>query len=328
MKKEDKDLVKLAGAGGLLAVVGSGSKLNEDMAKYYLQKGKSNSKKFAEESKSISGKLKDLANKQKTAVIRGKGGEGSFHMSEISDTTKESIRKQFKPAKDAIKKLREYRKEVELQTGRKGLRGTPHEGSKRKIKTNLKEFKKVLNSRDLIAIDHSLSDPTADLAHELGHSMHVSGRNGSKVGKIAHKLKHRIDELDRKTMKSLGTNNSFKVGAGIGVTGGLLSGIKAGRDEKKGKKESVLNKLAPYAAPLAYKTPELVSEFEASRQGLKLLKKVGASKEYRKAARKTMGAAFGTYASALAAPLLAGYGARQVGKVIGRRTVSDDNNKK
>lgn len=333
MKNEDKDLVKLAGAGGLLAVVGSGSKLNEDAAKYYLQKGKSNSKKFAEESKSISGKLKDLANKQKTAVIRGKGGEGSFHMSEISDTTKESIRKQFKPAKDAIKKLREYRKEVELQTGKKGLRGTPHEGSKRKIKTNLKEFKKVLNSRDLIAIDHSLSDPTADLAHELGHSMHVSGRNGSKVGKIAHKLKHRIDELDRKTMKSLGTNNSFKVGAGIGtglgVTGGLLSGIKAGRDEKKGKKESVLNKLAPYAAPIAYKTPELVSEFEASRQGLKLLKKVGASKEYRKAARKTMGAAFGTYASALAAPLLAGYGARQAGKVIGRRTVkTDDNNKK
>lgn len=163
--------------------------------------------------------------------------------------------------------------------------------------------------------------------------MHVSGRNGSKVGKIAHKLKHRIDELDRKTMKSLGTNNSFKVGAGIGtglgVTGGLLSGIKAGRDEKKGKKESVLNKLAPFAAPLAYKTPELVSEFEASRQGLKLLKKVGASKEYRRAARKTMGAAFGTYASALAAPLLAGYGARQVGKVIGRRTVkTDDNNKK
>lgn len=123
MKNEDKDLVKLAGAGGLLAVVGSGSKLNEDAAKYYLQKGKSNSKKFAEESKSISGKLKDLANKQKTAVIRGKGGEGSFHLSEISDTTKESIRKQFKPAKDAIKKLREYRKEVELQTGKKGLRG-------------------------------------------------------------------------------------------------------------------------------------------------------------------------------------------------------------
>lgn len=40
MKKEDKDLVKLAGAGGLLAVVGSGSKLNEDAAKYYLQKEK------------------------------------------------------------------------------------------------------------------------------------------------------------------------------------------------------------------------------------------------------------------------------------------------
>ena len=333
MKNEDKDLVKLAAAGGLFLATGAGSRLNEDAAKYYLQKGKSNSKKFAEESKSISGKLIDLASKQKTAVIRApSGGDGSFYTSKINDTAKENIRKQFKPAKDAIKKLREYRKEVELQTVKKGLKGTPHEGTKRKIKTNLKEFKKVLNSKDLIAIDHSLSDPTADLAHELGHSMHKHGRGGSKIGKIAHKLKYKIDKLDRKTMKSLGTNNRFRVGTGIGtglgVTGGLLSGIKAGRDEKKGKKESVLNKLAPYAAPLAYKTPELVSEFEASRQGMKLLKKVGASKAYRKAARKTMGAAFGTYASALAAPLLAGYGARQAGKVIGRRTVSDDNSKK
>ena len=41
MKKEDKrDSAKLAAAGGLLAVVGSGSKLNEDAAKYYLQKEK------------------------------------------------------------------------------------------------------------------------------------------------------------------------------------------------------------------------------------------------------------------------------------------------
>lgn len=333
MKNEDKDLIKLAGAGGVLAAVGAGSKLNERAADYYLQEGKSNSKKFAGESKSISGKLKDLASKQKTAVIRGKSGEGSFYTSEISDTTKESIRRQFKPAKDAIKKLREYRKEVELQTGKKGLSGTPHEGSKRKIKTNLKEFKKVLNSKDLVAIDHSLADQTADLAHELGHSMHKHGRCGSRIGKIAHKLKYNIDKLDRKAMKPLGTDNRFKVstgiGTGLGITGGLLSGIKAGRDEKKGKKESALNKIAPYAAPIAYKTPELVSEFEASRQGLKLLKKVGASKEYRRAARKTMGAAFGTYASALAAPLLAGYGARQVGKVIGRRTVKDnDNNKK
>lgn len=110
------------------------------------------------------------------------------------------------------------------------------------------------------------------------------------------------------------------------LTSGLLSGIKAGRDEKKGKKESVLNKLAPYAVPLAYKSPTLVSEFEASRQGMKLLKQAGASKGYRKAAGKTLGAAFGTYASTLAAPLLAAYGARQVGKVVGRNTVR--NNKK
>lgn len=47
MKNEDKDLVKLAGAGGLLAAVGTGSKLNKEAAKYYIRKGRSNSEKFA-----------------------------------------------------------------------------------------------------------------------------------------------------------------------------------------------------------------------------------------------------------------------------------------
>ncbi len=332
MKNEDKDLVKLAGAGGLLAAVGTGSKLNKEAAKYYIRKGRSNSEKFAGETKALSDKLKDLANRQKTAVIKGVDGEGSFHMVDVNDKLKDTIRNQIKPGKKVIKSLRDYRKEVEEKTGRKGIKGTPYDGAKKVVKRKLKEFKKILNAKDLIAIDHSLSDPTADLAHELGHSMHNHGRGGSKIGKIAHNLKYKVDKLDKKVMKSFNATNKYRtgvgVGTGLGITGGLLSGIKAGRDEKKGKKESVLNKLAPYAAPLAYKTPELVSEFEASRQGMKLLKKVGASKAYRKAARKTLGAAFGTYASALAAPLLAGYGARQAGKVIGRRTVSNDNNKK
>ena len=115
---------------------------------------------------------------------------------------------------------------------------------------------------------------------------------------------------------------------GLGVIGGFASGIKAGRDEKKGKKESVLNKVGYAAAPIAYHTPTLVSEFEASRQGLKMLKKAGASKAYQRIARKNLGVYFGSYVSRLATPILAGYGARQAGKVIGRRTVSNDNNKK
>lgn len=62
---------------------------------------------------------------------------------------------------------------------------------------------------------------------------------------------------------------------------------------------------------------------------MKLLKQVGANKAYRKAALKNLGAAWGTYAAGLVTPVLAGYGSRQVGKVIGRRTVkTDDNNKK
>ena len=59
-----------------------------------------------------------------------------------------------------------------------------------------------------------------------------------------------------------------------------------------------------------------------------MLKKAGASKAYQRIARKNLGVYFGSYVSRLATPILAGYGARQAGKVIGRRTVRDDNSKK
>lgn len=204
------------------------------------------------------------------------------------------------------------------------MKGTSHKLENKSTRNWIKHSKSILNSKDFINIGNQGRDESgAFLAHELGHSMHRHCRGGSRIGKIAHDLRDGVDEFESR----LGKIDSKHIGLGLGVTGGLLSGIKAGRDEKKGKKENVLNKLAPYAAPIAYESPRLVSEFEASRQGMKLLKKVGASKAYRKAARKTMGAAFGTYASALAAPLLAGYGARQVGKVIGRKTVRDDNTK-
>lgn len=178
-------------------------------------------------------------------------------------------------------------------------------------------------AKDLVKVGAVGEDRASILAHELGHSKHYYGRGSSKIGKLAHKLRCKQGDLNIKT----GLSNELVL-HGLGVIGGFASGIKAGRDEKKGKKESILNKVGYVAAPLAYHTPILVSEFEASRQGLKMLKKAGASKAYQRLTRKNLGGYLGVYASRLATPILAGYGARQVGKVIGRRTVRDDNSKK
>ncbi len=173
--------------------------------------------------------------------------------------------------------------------------------------------------KDLVNVEAGVKNKAAILAHELGHSKHYYGRDGSKIGKLAHKLMDKQFDLDVKTGLSYDS-----VQHGLGVIGGFASGIKAGRDKKKGKKESILNKVGYTAVPIAYHTPTLVSEFEASRQGLKMLKKAGASKAYQGLARKNLGVYLGSYVSRLATPILAGYGARQVGKIIGRRTVKDN----
>lgn len=68
MKNEDKDLVKLA--GGLLAAVGTGSKLNKEAAKYYIQKGRSNSEKFAGRLKPYLVSLKILQIDRRLQLLR------------------------------------------------------------------------------------------------------------------------------------------------------------------------------------------------------------------------------------------------------------------
>lgn len=89
------------------------------------------------------------------------------------------------------------------------------------------------------------------------------------------------------------------------------------------KKESTWNKVR--AAPL------LVAEGKASLNGLKNMKKLGASKELIKESRKHLGAAWGTYAGQAAVKSIAlGEGSRLAGKGIGGliyKNKKDDNTK-
>lgn len=75
-----------------------------------------------------------------------------------------------------------------------------------------------------------------------------------------------------------------------------LKGKKAAEKEAAGEKESKLSRHSGWASGLAVQSPGLVSEAMASKHGLDLMKKAGASKKLMKASRKNLGAALGTYA--------------------------------
>lgn len=275
-------------------------------------------------------KKEDKRDVTKLSVLAGSGAVGTGlvlgnkdRLSKYLDKKGEEFASSFQPVShetpELMKKLHDVAKR----------QGTKIENSNNRFNSYyLKDLRGIYGddgsrAKDLVKVGAVGKDQASILAHELGHSKHYYGRDGSKIGKLAHKLRDKQGDLNIKT----GLSNGL-VQHGLGVIGGFASGIKAGRDEKKGKKESILNKVGYVAAPLAYNTPTLVSEFEASRQGLKMLKKAGASKAYQRIARKNLGTYLGVYASRLTTPILAGYGARQAGKVIGRRTVSNDNNKK
>lgn len=184
-------------------------------------------------------------------------------------------------------------------------------------------YSKVRKNSDNIILD---TNEASTLAHELGHSKHHGGRDGSKIGKLAHKLRNtKLAQLDKKLVDSAGPTFSHLVrnGAPLSMAAGFASGYDSGKKLAKGEKDSVVNKTAYAALPVIHQAPKLVSEFEASRQGIKLLKKAGASKEFIKQSKKALGNAYGTYAASLATPVALGYLARQAGKVTGKLSESD-----
>lgn len=148
------------------------------------------------------------------------------------------------------------------------------------------------------------TDRAEILAHELGHSTQaVKGRGGSKLGRLALKA-----YMPSKLI------TASPIGPALSFANGYQSGKIAKRKEDKGEKEGAFNKIRTAALPAAAAAPMLATEADASIQGMKMLKKAGASKALRRYAGKTLLGAGLTYAGLAGAGIGAGYLGRAVGK--------------
>lgn len=118
------------------------------------------------------------------------------------------------------------------------------------------------------------------LSHEMGHA-HYDKRKvksvSDAIGKVAHKA----------YLKTGGMLNHTVLAPTAGIIAGVRSGKKAAEKEAAGEKESKLSRHSGWASGLAVQSPGLVSEAMASKHGLDLMKKAGASKKLMKASRKT-----------------------------------------
>ena len=203
------------------------------------------------------------------------------------------------------------------------LRKLKEIGEKDGIKINISPYNsvpgvysKTINpkTKEILEEEIGSSAYAGTLAHELGHSRHFKGRDGSKLGKLAHKLDN--------------TTRNPKVSTTALIGSGLVSGIRAGMKKEKDEKVSTLNKLTPALTGAAVFLPTVGAEIAASRRGYKLLKKSGASNEYLKHHTKNMKAALGTYlTSAGYKTVVSGYGSREFGKLIGREIAADQKRK-
>lgn len=160
--------------------------------------------------------------------------------------------------------------------------------------------KDIKNKKDLILLGEDGFGDSVALSHELGHSQHTTGlgRSGSKVGKVAHKL----------------YQPSKKLSGPVGIVAGFHSGVQAEKAKQEGRKESKLNRALPIVTPIVMSAPVLVSEGLASKKGIELLKKSGASKELVNEAKKKLIAAGGTYAAQTGGKVVSSEAARLVGK--------------
>lgn len=163
---------------------------------------------------------------------------------------------------------------------------------------------------------------TAVLSHELGHAQYMKkGRSKNILVKGAHKLM---------PISAMALNTK----PGVFAAGGFINGVRSAKMKHEGKKESTWHKIGAAAVPAALVAPLLVAEGGASMKGLKLLKKAGADKAALKGARKQLGKAWGTYATAAARPILSGIAGREAGKLAGKAYYKikdqeeDDNTKK
>jgi hypothetical protein len=109
---------------------------------------------------------------------------------------------------------------------------------------------------------------------------------------------------------------------------GLQAGYKKEKNKQEGKKTNKWDKIRSVAVPAALTAPLLIAEGKASLNGLKAMKKAGASKELMNQSRKKLGAAWSTYASDAVKMVGAGGAGDITGKGVAKLTKKDKDKKK
>ena len=162
-------------------------------------------------------------------------------------------------------KIRElYDKELEKKLGKK------------KFRENKKLIDYMVSGNSVVSPSGNDLDPDT-LAHELGHGRHFRGESKSGLGKFLHK--------SPVMMSTKGVSALSKINS-------LRSGISSGLG-----KEGKFGKGTAYGFPILSNASVLGREYAASKEGLKILKEEGASKEQIDRYKRRMKADFGTYLS-------------------------------
>lgn len=303
-KKGNKEKVKGAAmiAGGVGGVIGSsklGDKITEKGADGLLY-----SKLTAKDKGAVKEALLKKAKKQGIKVIESEGMDNSVYTgSQIGKGVRKAVAW-------GAKKLRKHGKGNEAKQLIDGIsEGVESQIGDRKVFQSL--------GKDRVILGHGNLADTDVLAHELGHAQYLKkGRSKSLIGKAAHKV------------MPVSSLSATKVGQAGVLVHGVRAGIKNERKKQEGKKVGKWDKVRSVAVPTALAAPLLIAEGKASLNGLKAMKKAGASKELLSQSRKRLGSAWSTYAGQASKSIAAGGGGELIGRGYAKMTKKKEDNKK
>ncbi len=248
------------------------------MTKYILKRFSSSSKKDDKEKKKNNNKNKDLN------TILGLGGVGA------GLTAGNIIHSKIKERKEPSEESKNLYDKLKNKFNGSIIDDSDVRDTKYNLRNASSYFFPNLGIA-AIKLDKSYKGDASTLAHEMGHSYFYnpnfikdekSNNNvANKIGKFLHN-----NEILRKAKNK---------NTGISVATGIISGINKARLERKGKKEGIINKIAPYIVTGAISAGEVGTELAASIKGYKMLKNLGASKKMLNDAKKDLGFALSTY---------------------------------